>query len=355
MAQYTRVPDANPAGGWKVSDEQAIKEQRGVVWDLIKQLGQSLTQGEMSLTKVATPVHIAEPRSYLERICDGWCYAPIYLKQAAMSDDPVERLKNVITFAVAGFSNTCTAKKPFNPIIGETYEATLEDGSEVFCEQISHHPPVTAWEVFGPGNCYHFYGEGEWCASFRGNSIKGEQLGTHHIAFPDGTVIDYELPAVWARGIMWGDRIVEYDGTMVFKDRKNKLIAEVKFNPDSGGWFSAWRKKAPSDYIDGAVYKFNKSEDDRKEICKVAGTWLGCVEFGDKHSAQKYWDWEQNLQKFLPIPVEHPLPSDVRFRKDIEYLKAGNIEQAGAWKSKLEEIQRRDARLRKASGSSSSH
>ena len=54
-------------------------------------------------------------------VADGWCYAPIYLKQAAVEADPVERMKNVITFAIAGLSNTCVVKKPFNPIVGKYY------------------------------------------------------------------------------------------------------------------------------------------------------------------------------------------------------------------------------------------
>jgi hypothetical protein len=88
-----------------------------VLWDLVKQLGQAIMQGG-NITRIAVPVHIAEPRSYTERIADGWCFAPIFLSKAANNDDPVERLKNVITFALAGLHNTLFPKKPFNPILG---------------------------------------------------------------------------------------------------------------------------------------------------------------------------------------------------------------------------------------------
>jgi len=88
-----------------------------VLWDLVKQLGQAIMQGG-NVTRIAVPVHIAEPRSYTERIADGWCFAPIFLAKAANADDPVERLKNVITFSIAGLHNTLFPKKPFNPILG---------------------------------------------------------------------------------------------------------------------------------------------------------------------------------------------------------------------------------------------
>lgn len=341
QTEWKRMPNSASGGGWQVTDEKIISEQRGVVWDLIKQIGQSLTQG-ISLTRVAIPVHIAEPRSYLEMICDGWCYAPIFLKQAALESDPVERMKLVVTFAVAGLSNTCTPKKPFNPIIGETFEASFEDDTLIFCEQTSHHPPITNWEVVGPNNMYHFYGSGELHASFRGNSIKGHQEGCHYIDFSlDGGQIEYKLPEVWVRGIMWGDRIIEYDGVITFTDKKNKLVAEVKINPETTGWFS--RRKNPTDYMEGAIYSV--AGKDKVVKSRIEGSWLGCIVIDGK----KYWSFDEGV-RFKPIPVENPLPSDVRFRNDIIALRENQLESAADWKRKLEEIQRRDAKLRKEMG-----
>lgn len=42
-------------------------------------------------------------------------------------------------------------RKPFNPILGETWQASLSDGTTMFMEQISHHPPVSAFHMEGPG------------------------------------------------------------------------------------------------------------------------------------------------------------------------------------------------------------
>jgi hypothetical protein len=42
-------------------------------------------------------------------------------------------------------------RKPFNPILGETWQAALSDGTALFLEQISHHPPISAFQMFGPG------------------------------------------------------------------------------------------------------------------------------------------------------------------------------------------------------------
>jgi len=342
--EFIRMPNSYPSGGWQVTDEQAIQEQRGVVWELIKQLGESITKGA-SLTRIAIPVNIAEPRSYVERIADGWCFAPIYLTKAArLIDEPIERLKNVMAFAISGFHNTTYPKKPFNPILGETYQATYEDGAQLFCEQSSHHPPVTNWEMLGPDNCYHFYGSGEWVASFRGNSIKGQQMGDHHITFPDGGHITYNLAEVWARGIMFGDRVVEYDGEMFFRDKVNNLIGKLKINPEVASWFGWGKKKLPSDYIKGGIYHMDADGNETGEnLCEVNGTWLGCLEF----DGLPYWSFELQMPKSLPVAVDIPLPSDCRFREDVIFLKAEDIPSAAEWKHNLEEKQRRDARLRK--------
>lgn len=45
-----------------------------------------------------------------------------------------------------------------NPILGETLQATYNDGTLVYAEQISHHPPISAYLIYGPKNQYIFSG-----------------------------------------------------------------------------------------------------------------------------------------------------------------------------------------------------
>jgi hypothetical protein len=261
-------------------------------------------------------------------------------------------MKNTAAFVVAGLSNTCYMKKPFNPILGETYQATYEDGTQIFCEQSSHHPPVSNWQVFGPDNLYHLYGYGEWGASFRGNAIKGIQTGQHVIEFKDGGSLYYHLPEVWIRGIVTGERVVEYDGVIKMRDDYNKIGCDVLINPPqeaAASWVWGWgaKKAIPTDYLGGSVFKWtgNDPEDkaSRKDISKVEGSWLGCIEFDQKI----YWDWQLGLPKFSPLPVEKPLPSDCRFREDLIFLKKGDLEGATKWKAELENKQRHEKKLRK--------
>jgi Oxysterol-binding protein len=95
---------------------------------------------------ISLPVRIFEKRSAVERLCDLFCTAPIFLKKACMErDDPVERMKAVIAFVVSGMHQIASQRKPFNPIIGETYQGIYPNGSHVYVEHISHHPPISCF------------------------------------------------------------------------------------------------------------------------------------------------------------------------------------------------------------------
>eukprot|EP01092_Planopodium_desertum_P009530 TRINITY_DN40803_c0_g4_i1.p1 TRINITY_DN40803_c0_g4~~TRINITY_DN40803_c0_g4_i1.p1 ORF type:complete len:386 (-),score=76.88 TRINITY_DN40803_c0_g4_i1:62-1063(-) len=301
------------------------------------------TDKTKNMVTVSMPVRVFEPRSYLERICDSFIYLPQLIGKAAAAKDPVERMKYVIAFAISGLHNTCKQKKPFNPILGETYEATYKDGTRIFCEQTCHHPPITSWQIFAPDGSWKFYGYGEYAASFRGNSIKGGLKGPHWIEFADGTSIKYDLPIICMSGFLFGDRIVEYTGSMHFADKKNRLAADVHIAVNQGNFISnLFSKKNPSDYLEGEIYSLDKEGEREKELSEVLGTWLGCVEFDGK----SYWSYKDEGEKHKPIPVEDPLPSDSRFREDLIYLLKGETTEAQDWKHKLEVKQRRDRKLR---------
>ena len=59
------------------------------------------------------------------------------------SDNPLQRMKFVITSSISFFYATHTFDKPLNPILGETYQAIMEDGTEICLEQVAHHPPIS--------------------------------------------------------------------------------------------------------------------------------------------------------------------------------------------------------------------
>ena len=117
-------------------NEDVLKKQQGVVKEVMLQVGSQLLTGKLGV-RISLPIRIFEPRTLLERVADGWNYAPTLLKKAALSSsDPVERLKFLMAFVAGGFHFCVGQLKPFNPIIGETYQATYPDGAQIAMEHV---------------------------------------------------------------------------------------------------------------------------------------------------------------------------------------------------------------------------
>ncbi|QQP55997.1 Oxysterol-binding protein, partial [Caligus rogercresseyi] len=110
------------------------------LWNLLcKNIGKDLS-------KISMPVTLNEPLSALQRLCEELEYSDL-LDKAASAGTPLERMIWVAAFAVSsyGSSNARAGHKPFNPLLGETYECVREDrGFKYLAEQVSHHPPISA-------------------------------------------------------------------------------------------------------------------------------------------------------------------------------------------------------------------
>jgi hypothetical protein len=89
-------------------------------------------------------------------ICKSYAYAPLLLEKAVREVNPVDRIKYVVAFNISCAIAEIQMEKPFNPILGETFQAII-DNCPVYGEQISHHPPVSA--VLMKGRGYSFHGQ----------------------------------------------------------------------------------------------------------------------------------------------------------------------------------------------------
>jgi len=70
------------SGGIECCNADEIKSQEGIVIELMKTAGKTLMEGK-NVVGISLPVRIFEPRSSIERMCDGWAFGPIYLNKAA--------------------------------------------------------------------------------------------------------------------------------------------------------------------------------------------------------------------------------------------------------------------------------
>ena len=73
--------------------------------------------------------------------------------------------------------------KPFDPTLGETYQGLI-DGCPIYLEQISHHPPISRYQIYGRG--YKIYGAVEPKISLGLNCIRGWNPHKAFVHFDDG-------------------------------------------------------------------------------------------------------------------------------------------------------------------------
>jgi hypothetical protein len=328
----TRIPGyiQAKAGGIKcvnrVRTMQADLDcQKGLILDLIKRAGKTLMEGK-HVVGVSLPVRIFEPRSTLERMVDWWCTLPVYLTNAAAAvrltqTDPVERLKQVVTFAISGLYYGTRQLKPFNPVLGETFQGAFLDGTEIYIEHTSHHPPVSNFQVIGPNAMFQYRGYYEYkgklgmtVSTTQGNYVTGKQAGPNLVEFPDGSFITYERPLVKISGLMVGDRLLEYQDEMMFTDPRNELECSLKF-AEKPGLFS--RSKVSCDSFVGEIRHRGAN------ICTVSGNYLDRLVFDET----TYWELATS-PIYLPVRPVEALPSDSRHRADLQNLMRGDREAA---------------------------
>lgn len=136
-------------GGIKFVHQKKLELQKQVISFILKRIGSNLISGK-SILNISLPIYIFEKKSNLEKFAYMLTYAPKFLEQAANLVDPLEQLKLVLCFQLSSGLLYIGMDKPFNPILGETYQGRIY-GCPIYLEQISHHPPIGSIYMVGRG------------------------------------------------------------------------------------------------------------------------------------------------------------------------------------------------------------
>lgn len=343
------------------------------LWSFLKQcIGKELT-------KITMPVQWNEPISLLQRVSEYMNYAYL-LKKAAAAKQSQDRLEWVATFAVSALaSNFERMGKPFNPLLGETYELRKNDFRFV-CEQVGHHPPISAWHATGSeGDTFVFHGSIYPKVKFWGKSIEFRPQGTCTLTFPEWENETYTWHNVncIVHNIIVGTLWMEQQGTMEIINHKTGSKCVLNFKP--GGWFSSGsndlhtvegfltdQHKKKVKFIYGRWTEFLCSVDIESleehlnfkvteksdavpkhapfELCDIANSKvLWHVDPRPEDSGQ-YYNFSQFTMGLNEFHKEdehkHLCKTDSRHRPDIRALENGDLDKAVQEKERLENKQR---------------
>uniref|UniRef100_A0A8C9WFJ8 Oxysterol-binding protein n=1 Tax=Scleropages formosus TaxID=113540 RepID=A0A8C9WFJ8_SCLFO len=367
------------------------------IWSILKKcIG-------MELSKITMPVIFNEPLSFLQRLTEYMEHTYL-LHQANSSSDSMERMKCVAAFAVSAVASQWERTgKPFNPLLGETYELVREDlGFRLVSEQVSHHPPVSAFHAEGLKADFVFHGSIYPKLKFWGKSVEAEPKGTITLELPRyNEAYTWTNPTCCVHNIIVGQLWIEQYGNVEIINHKTGERCCLNFKPC--GLFGKELHK-----VEG--YIFDKS---KKKVCALYGKWTECMYIVDPATfdAHKKNDRKNTEEKKgnkqvcviqtsnLQEPEEMPLPdaetvlmipgsqllwriaprpensaqmysftsfamqlneldkemeavipkTDSRLRPDIRAMENGDIDLASEEKKRLEEKQRATRKMRSRS------
>lgn len=220
---------------------------------MAKQLAVNMLKG-LSISHISLPIKIFEPRSSIQRIVDLWSFAPKYLRQAAETEDHLERLKLVVTFTISSIYLCCSQHKPFNPLLGETLQGEFPDGTKYFCEHTSHHPPISNFLIEDKDGLYKMYGYYEVTGKMGTNHFVSGLRGPNNIVFKDGQHIRFGFPSYKLGGTVMGERTIETYGSCTFEDLTNHRKALLIANTfKKTGWIRS-SSTGKKDEVQGVIY-----------------------------------------------------------------------------------------------------
>uniref|UniRef100_A0A0E0P067 PH domain-containing protein n=2 Tax=Oryza TaxID=4527 RepID=A0A0E0P067_ORYRU len=336
-----------------------VEKEKGVsLWSMIKDnIGKDLT-------KVCLPVYFNEPLSSLQKCFEDLEYS--YLIDRAYEwgkrGNSLMRILSVAAFAVSGYASTDGRScKPFNPLLGETYEADYPDkGLRFFSEKVSHHPMVVACHCEGTG--WRFWADSNLKSKFWGRSIQLDPVGVLTLEFDDGEVFQWSKVTTSIYNLILGKLYCDHYGTMRIQGN-NEYSCKLKFKEQS--------------IIDRNPHQVQGVVQDRsgRTVATLFGKWDESMHYvmgdcfgkgkGSENFSEAHLLWKRskppkfptryNFTRFaitlneLTAGLKEKLPpTDSRLRPDQRCLENGEYERANAEKLRLEQRQRQARKMQES-------
>uniref|UniRef100_A0A3P9MY92 Oxysterol binding protein-like 2a n=1 Tax=Poecilia reticulata TaxID=8081 RepID=A0A3P9MY92_POERE len=345
----------------KALPAETISKNNFSVWSILKKcVG-------MELSKIAMPVEFNEPLSFLQRISEYMEHTHLIHKACSLSD-AVDRMQVVAAFAVSAVASQWErTRKPFNPLLGETYELIREDeGYRLISEQLKFwgksveaepqgtmtlellkHKEAYTWT--NPMCCVH-------------NIILGklwiEQYGTVEIvnhSTGDKCILNFKPCGMFGRDLHKVEGFIQ-DGS---KNKRHVIYGKwtesmYSIDPSLSETKKAEKTTGSDPQEEGCSYAVEEDDEfpeGQDTVIVIPGSaLLWRITPQPSHSAQMYNftsfavtlnELEPGMERLLP-------PTDCRLRPDIRAMEHGDMDLASAEKERLEEKQRKARRERSA-------
>ncbi|XP_078254114.1 oxysterol-binding protein-related protein 1 isoform X1 [Rhinoraja longicauda] len=263
----------------------------------------------MELSKIAMPVIFNEPLSFLQRLTEYMEHTYL-IHEAISSRTSLDRMQCVAAFAVSAVASQWERTgKPFNPLLGETYELIRQDlGFKLISEQVSHHPPVSVFHAEGLHQKFVFHGSIYPKLKFWGKSVEAEpkgiitlELNKHNESYT------WSNPTCCVHNIIVGRLWIEQYGNVEIINHKSGEKCILNFKPC--GLFGKELHK-----VEGYI-----QDKSKRKLCAIYGKWTECLwavdpstfdtyKKNDKKNAEEKKSTKSSVASEKPDLDDMPLP-----------------------------------------------
>ncbi|KAI5450192.1 Oxysterol-binding protein 4 [Naganishia albida] len=337
-----------PTGDSAVAGTDVVPTEQKAGWtSFIKSLA-SMTGDLSSMT---APPFILSPTSLTE-FPAYWGERPELFADIAQGRTEQDRMEKVLRWFICTLKGQYTTrnekmgseKKPLNPVLGEQFFGVWPDAgygeTTLTVEQVSHHPPITAYFIQNQKAGVTLQGHSGQKTSFSGGSINVKQNGhaTLTVSLPGGKRETYliTLPRLQIQGLVWGSPYIELaDTTAIVSD--TGYIANIEYK--GKGWVS------------GKAHSFKAVlSHNGKTVRSYEGNWtaIGKVSKTD----EVFTDATVPKTEVTVKPIEQQGDWESRrlWAATAQGIRSGDYESASRDKSRIENEQRQRRKDEAASG-----
>lgn len=241
------------------------------------------------LYAMSSPAIMCNGISVLE-YCSHYCDHPEILAAIPKGETPLDRMLVVVQWYLSGLFGSYASRstssgferKPFNPILGERFfaewngeaEGNGYGKTEMIAEQVSHHPPTTAFYLRNKTAGVHVNAFSTQKTRFLGTSIKADQYGNVFVyleKFKEEYMLS--LPEIYVRGILTGAPFIELTGDVAMVSSSGFGV-KMRFIPKP--WFSG-----EYDQVEAVIFDTQSG----KIHYDIWGKWSNSVYF-DEHDEE---------------------------------------------------------------------
>ncbi|KAM9902075.1 hypothetical protein OXX79_004156 [Metschnikowia pulcherrima] len=252
-------------------------------------------------------------------------------------------------------------KKPLNPFLGELFVGKWPDSSNdeklgetvLLSEQVSHHPPVTAYAILNEKNNTTLQGYNGVKATISATSINVKQYGHAILEFKHlNETYLITLPPLHIEGLIVASPFVELEGTSYIQSSSGYLTV---IDYAGRGYFSGKKNSFKARIYTDKLASAHKE----KALATISGQWSGKSYIGkgshtpSSSSSELFYNAAEKTPEHLvvkPIEEQHRLESRKAWQKVAAATKAGNYDLISKEKSLIENEQRELRKQEKESG-----